>query len=1003
MAARRTSAIDRILGTTPVAVLVDRSRDACTGANLVCLRPDDVFRTTDSRVRLTAGRLAGYDILAICGNGTMPYTPAEKKAVQTFVRRGGSLLLAACSGAFEQKTGRPVDALAVNALARLFGFGFLSASDLPADVHGCCGFDRARLALTQAGKTVGLKLGEIGLGRPGPLTVPPGARVLMRAKRSGDPVIATARHGLGRVMACNDLGLWGVESGWRPWTWSAAHWLMPIVPGRRTPARRPVECVWPASQRSKRGDIVLHYSAATHRHADRVHRLVTQVLAEVFRIRRPAKPPKTWHIHLEPGVGAWPDRTMPEQEPSWHVGVDASDASIVASLAGLVAWVFFFPRDLPGLPVPMARGFALHVLRRLGHEKYAQQLEAACAGGKRVDLGRAYSEADIPKQSLRLWTDVAAEFGDDVLRKFARAVPRKDFGESIEHRVYSRFDLWAYYLARAVGERAYDWLESQGHTLRRIPLAPPNSDRLKAAQSRAVRKLLLDPTETASDRFDALCCLAGRLKRDKRSLDTCARLAKSTRLTLAVPTAAHLAQAKDQRGIARLRRWLRHADSGLAAISALTLVFEAFDKRAADVLVKLAGKQDVRFQLSAGYALRLAGDRRADRFAFENLDGCRMKVVQDGYVKAFSVVDGYETANTFCLPQFAPAGHGAYYSDYYVAWVHTDPHWRRRGLARLSFAAALDHRWHRTCAATSLHTGTRNVAHTLYRGWGLIDYTVHHTFHRKLHGEPNRRPPRGITIRRLTRSDLAAAGEMLNEYVADRPHARIRLSQLPASAAAYGAFDGRRLVGLALASRQRGNAVLDHLAVAKLAEDERKDDRKRRERTGEALLSALHKAMWRRQVKSIETNRWLPRGTVDDSFTRSLLRHCGYGLRREGLVEQRRVNDLARYFTETADALEKRLAANAVFAGWTGSVWIDGQRLRACLRFRHGRVTVTSRRPTQPTLAICGDQTAVERIAMGLATPFEESLQTQVTISPMLNASTTDLLETLFPCVVQYL
>ena len=98
MGARRDGAIDRILGTTPVAVLVDRSRDAFAGASLVYLRPDDVFRTTDSRVRLTANRLAGYDILAICSNGTMPYSAAEKKAVRTFVRRGGSLLLAAGSG-----------------------------------------------------------------------------------------------------------------------------------------------------------------------------------------------------------------------------------------------------------------------------------------------------------------------------------------------------------------------------------------------------------------------------------------------------------------------------------------------------------------------------------------------------------------------------------------------------------------------------------------------------------------------------------------------------------------------------------------------------------------------------------------------------------------------------------------------------------------------------------------------------------------------------------------
>jgi len=602
---------------------------------------------------------------------------------------------------------------------------------------------------------------------------------------------------------------------------------------------------------------------------------------------------------------------------------------------------------------------------------------------------------------MRFWSDVAARFGKDAFRKFARAVPRKSFDKGIRRRVYSSFDVLAYYLARAMGKEAYEWLESQGHTVRRIPLAPPESDQLSRAQTRAIRGLLLDPNESASDRFDALCCLAGLLKRDKINLYTCARRARSKRLEIAMPAAARLAQAKDHLGITKLRQWLGDRDRALAGVAALTLLFEGLDKRAADVLVRTAEHHDVRFQLSVGHALRLAGDPRADRFAFENVKGCRIRTVQDGFVKVFTVVDGYETANIFCAPHFAPAGHGAHYSDYYVTWVHTDPRWRRRGLARLALAAALNHRRRKTCAATSLHTGTRNVAHSLYRDSGLIDYTVGYTYRRRLHKQPSCRCPRGITVRRLDRGDLPAAAAMINDCNAGRPHPRLRLCQLPDSTVAYGAFEKRKMVGMAVARLRGDEAMLDHVAVRRVSDDEKKEERKRRDLAGQALMAALHRSLLAANIKSVYTDRWAPRGTIDDSFTQSLLRHCGYGIRREEVVELRRINNLRQYLIETAGALEKRLSDSTPFATWSGNVWLDGKRIRACLRFRRGRLMVTGRAPHSPSISICGDETAIERIVMGLATPFEESLQTQVDISPMLNAATTDLLETLFPCVVR--
>ena len=157
---KHSAMIERILKTVPVAVLVDRSRDTNSGRGLVDLAPANVFLTTDNRRRLTPRRLADYDIVAVCGNGTASYSRAERRAVRTFVRRGGNLLVTACAGAFELAAGQSADRMAVNDLARLFGFEFLSASDLPANIHTVRGYGRKDVVLTVIGKRrVGLTLG----------------------------------------------------------------------------------------------------------------------------------------------------------------------------------------------------------------------------------------------------------------------------------------------------------------------------------------------------------------------------------------------------------------------------------------------------------------------------------------------------------------------------------------------------------------------------------------------------------------------------------------------------------------------------------------------------------------------------------------------------------------------------------------------------------------------------------------------------------------------------
>ena len=994
--------IERILKTVPVAVLIDRSRDTSAGRGLVDLLPTNVFLTTDNRRRLAAKRMADYDIVAVCGNGMVSYSGAERRAVRSFVRRGGSLLLTACSGAFEVATERTADRMAVNDLARLFGFEFLSASDLPANLHAVRGYDRKNVVLTAMAKgKVGLTLGETPVGRPGPLSTPPGAQVLMRAKLSGLPIIAIARFGRGKVMVCNDLAIWGGYGHWSN-PWNVAHWLMPLVPRRRTPASRPADMIELPYSKEAGGRITVHCTSMTRRHADRIRKLAGDVFDQMLPLHRGRKKPKALHVSVDSGSEVSHQADGPRGQMRIRVGAGSSDATIVAGLTGVFAWPFLLHHlhwQLRLFLIPMVHALQWRVLRKLGFGDCADKLEAACAKGKRVDLGRVYIETTMTGPWQRLWKDIEAEFGSRAIEKFARAVPRKDPFQGVAWDVFGAFDVFAWLMAQAFGKRAYDWLEAQGHTLRRMPIEKPGSDKFKAAQHRAICKQLTDSTEKASCRHDAALALAAKLEADKVPVAACVRKANAKRVEVALPAAMRLLQVKDMRGRGAMRRWVRSSDRALSAVAALTLVTEANDKRAADSLVRLATDQDTRFKLSAGYALRLADDRRASRFAFDKLPGCRIKRFGDGEIKVLPVVDGYEVANVFCLPLFRPSSLAAVFSSYYVAWVHTDQRWRRRGMARLAIEAAIDYRWDRLCATTSLHTGTRNVAHPLYRSQGLTDYIVHHELTRHLHTEPAVRLPKGIAIRSAAARDAVAA--VVNECNANLPVERVRLVDWPGQATAYVATKGRKIVGVASAEKNGDSAWLNMLTVPELIGSDSKPDQKQRERIGRALLSATARAMLRRKAKTIKAATWHSNFCPDEPFVCSLLARCGYGTHRTDFVEMHRINRLDQYLAEIAATLELRLSGDKRFVEWSGSIWLKGGRLKACVHVTKGKVRITAKPPARPAIAIVGDEFGIQRVALGIATPFEEYLQLQVNVSSGVGSGARDLLEVMFPCVIR--
>lgn len=1003
-----------IVHADPIVVMVDRSRDEGFGEVVSWLRPLRVFRSTDNRRRLTAARLRDYDLLAVCSTSAARYSVSECEAIKAFVKSGGSLVVAASAARFELDSGLNVDRLAAGQIAALFGYAFLSTRELCPNLHAHRGYSPDDLVLTKAGELLGVKLGDLLLYRPGPIAVPSGARALLRAK-DGACIAATSRHGRGRVLVLGDAEMFARRYN----IWSATHWLAKSAPQSRRSARRlkrdpdwRVPPVIPQSHDAlSRGSVRVVFRPADRRRAKEVLGLAEDVWKETRRVMGPNEKLASWHITLHGGCRYWNE--WPLSDPlRTFLGTSCHRAALIAALAEMLcdawmihrvgwAWRTFWQ--------PMGFYLKHHLLRELGEQGYAAELEGACSGGDPVDLGRFYSDSRECGPQRRFWLDIERAWGPRTVRRIWKALPQKDPLEDLDARLYSGLDQIAFYLATVVGPRAYSWLRRQGHTVRRIPLRAPASDALKDALRREWARLLMNPSEPASDRYDALVLLGERLVAEKRPLERCAKDSRHASPRRALPAIARLLLVRDERGIIPARRFLRAADHGLASAVALLLAFETRDQQALEALVRRAGDQDVRFQLSAGYALECAADRRAGRFAFGRLRGCEMMTCYHGGMKkVFPLVDGYAVANTWNIPHFFDMPYQTAFSTWYVDWVHTSPRWRRRGLARLAMGTCLDEHHDRECASTSLHTGTRNPAHTLYREFGLQDVWVMHELKRDLASEALIRAPRGIRIRAARLTDMPAVTELLMKRRHDKIMMPVRLTRWPELGPAFVAIEGKRLVGVTSAHLRLKEAHLEFIEVDEFKSEKPVSKRvrteaNRREEIGLALLNRLHRALHRKGQKRIEKAVY---GSLFDDFLFGLVRHAGYATKRGGNVELHRINDLAQLLDELKAMFEERLQGNKTWRGWTGAIDLEGDDLCARMRFSQGRLTVSDprrardhrgRRPSSPALVLRGGRQSITGVVFGYASPYEEHLQIGLETIPSPNASVTSLIETLFP------
>ena len=984
--------------TRPVRVLVDQSRETGASRGAAGLVPPQRFEVAVSHERLKRTLLRRFDVLVLAGFGPGRHSKAELAAIEAFVREGGGLLLAGSAGAHEHYCERAAADLPLNRVAALFGARFLS----PGDAQGATrlahdlvrGFPPGSLRLAEHEAFAGVHPVQRPLRRSAPVELPPRAEPLASHGRTGEPVAAALRHGQGRVFVVNDVSipLIGGELCGSVVAWLGA--------ARKGGGRDVPVLIAPREQKRTEGELTVLYPPALEPQvgpwAERIQRAAGHISSVLGQRAKPLKAlrlraacgtaMRDWWHGLPVEVGALTSSAAALHEAFSRLWLRALGAAedmpwhVPAGLGREAVGQFLALQTMEALDLhePAAR------IRGLLYEA-AQQRDP---DEKHTDLIRRYEPHPA---AVRLLHELHEAYGPDLLRRALQLVSGKEVEEQFA-RPYTRGgDAMVHYLSRAAGQDLSASFQERGTTVRALPGVEAKSEEFAPALDGVLSGTLRSPDAPASERLDALLATIARAARAKDRWSSAERLRTRDRYAL-LAVATELAPAGDTRAAPVLERLARQGrDAGLRALAALPLA-QMQHPGAAALLRSVAAGQDVRFRLEASYVLSRAGESRALR------EPRTVRFVSDGgdehdMLRVWPVVEGYRVANVSSGPMWLPFPHGNWASVWFVMWVHTAEAWRRRGLSREALARTLAHDLARSRSLAMLDTGTRNVAHTLYRDFGFVDVYVGRSGSRPLEGPDAVPPVPGIVIADYREEDAAALAELHSRCTAGALWARpARPLHPPADEVVRLAWLDGALVGAALAHWHGEEA---HLNALRLDPDAKPpgggDAAAFLGRVGRALLASVHTALAENAAKRIEY--W---ESFDDPRIVEVLDAAGYRTPNGDWVILAALQNLPQLLAELRPLLEKRLA-DSRFRDWHGAVEFrsPSHAVRLAIEDAHVGIEQPGRGASALRLT-CSDE-ALTRAVTGRETIFAAALQLDARIEPQLNDQVRDLLETLLP------
>ncbi|RKY74194.1 MAG: hypothetical protein DRQ14_02695, partial [Candidatus Latescibacterota bacterium] len=876
-----------------IKVLVDRSRDRSCAGGIARFEPDDVYRTTDNGRALGRDVLKRYHVIVISGHSQLPYSDEEAEAVVRFVEEGGGLLLAMNLGRFLRDVGGDPEGSAVNRMGGRFGVRFFLPKEVGHDHTLVRGFPEDEVELVEHELWRGLGIGYVYLSRCCGVEGPEGAKVLLRHKGTGTPVALCFGFGRGRVVAVGDTKLLD-EGG--PACCPLLDWLSA---GAEPEDGEVPDEVPPDEAICEREGTTVHYVPFVEDRVDKSLEVLRKVLEEFNRsFGKDLSLPEV--VEVVPSTMT--EVSYVRGDGSWGVSLGALPSEPkLAFCVGVMLYDMFFwkVRDafiLSGLLEGTLRIYlGTKAMRALGFDDEAEEMYGEFMKWLGEDpegrsdfarMGWWWDERRIP-QGVRIWRELEEKYGH-LLPKLMEEFP-EDPRKGVPPVPFTELDVMVWTMSRAVGEDLFPWFAGMGVTVHPLPPKDRDSPEFGAEVRRYLDGIFRDPRKETSERLEAL---EGMWEMDGRKPEELASMLESEDPYEVAYSALKLARASDRRAREALRRLLKEEDEGLRALSALALV-RMGEREFASLLAGLAEGQDLRFKLDAGYALRRVGHEGGGRLQVSALKEARTDVVHRGFLQVRNEVDGYLVNEVWSRFEPFHFPGNIHVSSVYVGWVGTVRQYRRKGLARETMGRVVDHPAVRGCSCKRLHTGTRNVAHALYRSYGFVDLRIYTRYWKKLEGPEMVRPLEGVVVRGYAAGDEVAMAELANDVTSEYLGVgRSRATKPPRHLVIRLAEGEGKLLGWASARVERERARIEGVYVRDV--DERLG-------VGQVLLCALHNELLSAGAKEVE---WWP---PEDEFLEELLQGMGYRSERTDGVEMFGVVDLQRLLEEISPLLEARL------------------------------------------------------------------------------------------------
>ena len=1010
-----------------IRILVDTSRDTGWSGGLIRIEPDSIYQTTNNRDYLSEAVLKDYDVLTICSNTSLKYTDAELQLIREFVENGGGLLLAASTSRFERDVREPISELGINQVASLFGARFLplpeGQGEMDTDANPLRGYTKKDLRLTNHAIADGLGIDDLGLTYCGILDAPAAGSVFLEHNETGEPVGACLDFGSGRVLLINtQLFQWENH----PVSGRFIDWLG--INREETPQQKPslttdteiIPDEIPIEEQVKEdGKIKIFYTQFVEDRVDTCMAFAKKLTEEMLS-KFPEGEKIEWKIDLIPSCvhkygSGWEDSVM-------TIGACVSPSRLAYSLgveaSGLIAEKTPFGRAKGVLFDGFQFLFGIWAMKLLGFVPEAAEMIAEAERQFRenaeteepIDIARVYEQRS--RKPIWILKTLLEKYGEDLFVRLTEVLSEKDNDteKNMPHTTFSPVDRRIYHLSRAVGEDLFPWFEEIGTTVHRLPLGfPNNSDEFAAEVRGYLNAMIRDTTADTSNRSDAIDSLLEITDDTEHRISACkdevaSPLHAADRYERLIAV-AKLIRSCDDRAVKVLKALtVETGDDGLVAMAVLMLVRNGGSSEVVDRLVEIAPDQDHRYQLETGYLLEKIGHPAAKTFSYKELTDkngapvLTMDVKRNGGLYHYPSIVGDRVAICNVMLHTHHFPHNTHVPGTYVSWVHTTSKYRRKGLARWAFGASMSHELVRQYSCISLHTGTDNNAHGMYRNFGFVDGLLGRQFTKALRAEQTK-VVEDLVVRPYRHGDEVAMASVCNAFYVDQVDRRPRRAERRRTTETrliYLAEKGGELFGYVQAQcfEKEKNVSITEFCLKTQPPEGSTHPEGFLEDVGAAMLCALHNELVKREYKKI---KWGFEGEAEKNYARTLFHNFGYTSEDAGWVWMFKIVNLPMLLRELSPLLLKRLSESDTYKGWQGTIGIKGTEHQASLSIKDGEIRVSEEVSEGTGICLSTDDDTITRFILGVTTPYRAYLQDQLHIAPTVNDSVTRLLGTLFP------